>query len=103
MDSSRPQTKKKKAMPSLFPVFPEALHRPEQSQCTKFNSELMKKIVCEKRRNNDKFQDGKCMHDVFKYYPSRHDPNSSSAIKNNNNSAVSPAIMASPQPQDKKE
>ena len=56
---------------TLFPVFPEALHKPEQAQCTKFNSELMKKIVCEKRRNNDKFQDGKCMNDVFKFYPNR--------------------------------
>jgi hypothetical protein len=28
----------------------------------------MKKIVAEKRRGNQKFQDGKCMHDAFKYY-----------------------------------
>lgn len=88
------------SLPSaLFPMFPEALHRPEQSQCNKFNSELMKKIVCEKRRNNDKFQDGKCMHDVFRYYPNRQQqqhqqtPESGSTIKHKE-SAISTTTPA---------
>ena len=64
VDSSQQQIK----MPALFPAFPEALHQPDPTQCKKFNSELMKKIVFEKRRNNNKFPDGKCMHEAFKFF-----------------------------------
>ena len=29
----------------------------------------MKKLVSEKRRANNKFEEGKCMNDCFKWYP----------------------------------
>ena len=58
---------------SLFTPFPEALHRPDGAQCKQVNGELMKKIVMEKMKNNLKFKDGKCMNELFRYYPNRHE------------------------------
>ena len=58
---------------SLFPCYPEAAHLPDQAQCKQVNSELMKKIVMEKRKNNIKFKDGNCMNDIFRFYPVRPD------------------------------
>lgn len=98
VDSSQQQAKR---MPTLFPTFPEALHKPEPSQCMKFNSELMKKIVFEKRRNNHKFQDGKCMHDAFKFFARPELQNAQQAA--GSNSIVVPQAPLVTTPVEKKE
>ena len=49
------------------------MHRANQVQSGKFNSELMKKMVLEKRKNNHKFTSGKCMNDAFKYYQNKNE------------------------------
>ena len=62
-----------RAFPSLFTTYPEAMHKASQIQSTNFNSELMKKIVLEKRKNNHKFTQGKCMNEAFKFFNNKHD------------------------------
>ena len=41
----------------------------------------MKKIVLEKRKNNHKFSQGKCMHETYKYMAAK-------KVDNNTNAAV---------------
>ena len=51
-----------------FQEYPEALHKADSQQCIKFNEHLMKKLVMEKKKKNEKFHDSKMMGDIFKYY-----------------------------------
>ena len=53
---------------NMFTSYPEALHVADSLQCKRFNGELMKRMVSDKRKNNHKFQDGKCMNEAFKYF-----------------------------------
>uniref|UniRef100_A0A7S3CNJ6 Uncharacterized protein n=1 Tax=Strombidium rassoulzadegani TaxID=1082188 RepID=A0A7S3CNJ6_9SPIT len=60
---------KESSSPKYFSEYPEALHEPDEVQCTRFNQQLMRKLVVEKKRRNPKFIDSKLMNDVFKFYP----------------------------------
>ena len=50
-----------------FLEFPEALHRVDNQQSIKFNEQLMRKLVTEKKKKNDKFGYSRLMMDCFKY------------------------------------
>lgn len=51
-----------------FVEFPEALHKPNLTQCIKFNKQLMRKLLVEKKRKNMNFAESKLMCDTFKFY-----------------------------------
>ena len=50
-----------------FQEFPEALHKADAQQCIKFNEQLMRKLVVEKRKKNEAFAQSKLMSECFKY------------------------------------
>ena len=58
----------------LFQEYPEALHKADAQQCKKFNEQLMKKIIVEKKKKNSKFVDSKMMDECFKFYRPHHSP-----------------------------
>jgi hypothetical protein len=57
----------KNSQPIFFSEFPEGLQRSDLEQCTKFNEQLMRRIVMNKKAKNAAFYESVMMDEMFIY------------------------------------